>query len=239
MSIWIPLQGPGGQRPKAPSVPGWQSPAYTGLAGVVRGIDVERDAMEWIGLRCDGLVVIDCDNQEAADFWLRHTGENDKHTFVRRTPRGYHFIYAKTPGSPDGPAVAVFPGIDIRAGASSQIVFYAPGYEDVHLVHPVPFNTAWLPTQRNLIDDMEDWDEIPDGRGNNTMAAFAGAFRRQGMSYETMLRCLLVINKITMKRDPMDIEAVDLIARSVSRYQPEPDIDLEVDESEGFDLDAD
>lgn len=123
MTVWLPLQGEGGERPKAPAAAGWQSPSYQGIdPATFEG---------WVGLRCDGLVVIDCDNVEAAERWEKHVG-GVAGVWCRKTPRGFHYIYEWTPGSPEGPSVDVFgngSGIDVRAGRTSQIVFKAPGYK--------------------------------------------------------------------------------------------------------------
>lgn len=124
--IWIPLQGPAGERPKAPKVAGWQSPSYQGVDPSLASVG------DWLGLRCDDLVVVDCDSQDAAEFWEKHVGAKGMAgVWCRKTPRGFHYIYEHTPGAPTGPSVAIFPGIDIRAGRTSQIVFHADGYKNI------------------------------------------------------------------------------------------------------------
>ena len=247
--VWVPLQGPSGVRPKAVAVGAWQSPGYRGLDVPIIPDPTIEGGQAWVGLRCDDYVVIDCDSEEAYEFWLsivnppidspdgprRWLYWSDGNTWVRKTPRGYHFIYRRTHHGPDAPAAGVWPHIDIRAGRTSQVVFYAPGYED--LTPPgfiKPFDPAWLPAnfgkgQQDRSND-ESWDEMPDGRGNNTMAAFAGAFRKQGMSPLTICKCLGAINRITMTEDPMPVEMIVEIARSVGRYTARPDVDIEVTE---------
>jgi hypothetical protein len=230
--VWIPLQGPQGVRPKAPAVGAWQSPGYTGVSDALLKCRIEED--NWYGLRCDGFVVIDCDSSEAADWWVHHV--NGAVTWERKTPRGWHFIYERHVTSPSGPAVDIFrghpAGIDIRAGRTSQIVFHAPGYYDVSKRERIrPFDPAWLlgvGTVSSRESTNEEWDEMPDGRGNNTMTALGGAMRKQGMSTPTIAKCLSAINRITMTRDPMPIEMVCEIAKSVGRYAARPDIDIEL-----------
>lgn len=219
--VWIPLIGGDGPDRKRPAVRGWQSPEYMG---------VEITAKGWLGLRCDGLVVIDCDSDEAAQAWVRRCQQRDVPVgVIRKTPRGFHFIYlAHHADDPKGPAVAVFPGTDVRAGSASYIVFTAPGYETRTQGAPPAFPGGMLPTKRNDFSEDEEWSEMPEGRGNNTMTAIAGAMRRQGMDRATILKVLLVINKLTMTHDPMPSEDVAQIAASVCRYKPDPDIDLEL-----------
>ena len=113
-------------------------------------------------------------------------------------------------------------------------MFAAPGYKDLtprEWIHP--FRPEWLPenfgTQIDRSED-ESWDEMPWGRGNNTMAAFAGAFRKQGMSPVTMAKCLGAINKITMTDKPMPRDEIAQIVMSVARYAAKPDVNIEVEE---------
>lgn len=236
-NLFLPLQGPGGTRPKAPAQGAWQSPGYTGLTHneAHNAYEQSNHAM-WFGMRTDGLVVVDCDCQDAYDRWYEHTFPHQ--TWVRKTPRGWHFIYDGTHGSPDGPSADIFGGgshIDIRAGRTSQIVYYAPGYFD-HCgdeTKMIPFQPSWLPqgftTDRAAEHFDESWSEVPDGRGNNTMTAIAGAMRKQGMDLPTMATCLGAINAICMTRDPMPAEMIVDIVTSVGRYKANPDIDLVVE----------
>jgi hypothetical protein len=230
--VYLPLQGPAGVRPKAPAVGAWQSPGYQGISLA------DTPEQTWVGLRCDGLVVVDCDTIDAYNRW--RTIDQSGESCIRKTPRGYHFVYEATPGAPDAPAADVFgyeSHIDIRAGRTSQIVYRAPGYEWLigGLDSLSPFLPDWLPTtyieRPQLTHDEESWDEMPFGRGNNTMAAFAGAFRKQGMSLRAIAKCLGAINRITMTEDPMPVEMIVEIAKSVSRYAPRPDIDIVVDDA--------
>lgn len=240
--IFIPLQGPLGVKPKAPAVGAWTSPGYFGRD--VREWEAKEHTDEWYGLRCDDLVVIDCDNSDAAQFWLRiaHPGLHidtgqDFPTWVRKTPNGWHFIYSRRhPQDPDAPATGVWDHIDIRAGRTSQIVFYAPGYHDITTrLRLHTFDHTWLAGRLDKAGQVdrtndEEWDEMPDGRGNNTMFAIAGTMRKQGMSMLTIAKCLGAINTITMTRDPMPRNMIVQIAQSVSRYAAKPDIDIEIDE---------
>lgn len=241
MTIFVALNGPNddGRKPKAPSIRGWESPGH-------KGID-PRTYKGWYGLRCDGLIVIDCDSDEAKDAWCEIVGLQGAMTWVRKTPRGYHFIYRwhDPLGELDhlkGPHAGVLDGIDIRQGASSQIVFAAPGlvpgYRSItgNPGSVLEFHPPWAAdfvVGKKASTSADTWDEMPEGVGNNTMAAIAGTMRKQGMSPYTMARCLAAINRITMTSDPMPREMVLDIVRSVSRYDVDPMIqEIEVG---GFD----
>lgn len=94
------------------------------------------------------------------------------------------------------------------------------------------FQPGWFPEPKRHITEADEWTEMPDGRGNIILTAIAGAMRKQGMDYPTLLRQLLLVNKTTMTRDPMPGEMVEQIARSVCRYDPDPDIEIELVDEE-------
>ena len=149
-----------------------------------------------------------------------------------------HFIYCRTPDSPTTSLIRPIPGVelDVLTGIGRQIVLWAPGYETLHEKHLIRnFNPAWLPPEAYKATDHsdEEWDEMPEGRGNITLTAIGGVMRRHGASYEVILKSLAGIAKLTMTTDPMPIEQVDMVARSVCRYSPEQSQDIEL--AEGWD----
>lgn len=229
MTVFVPLNGPNeaGKKPKAPSVRGWEAPGY-------RGINPKKHT-GWFGLRCDGLMVVDCDSDDAMLHWseIDHLSSQ---TWVRKTPHGWHFIYKWHDPLDEyehltGPHAGVLPGIDLRQGRWSQIVFSALGYSTIAGGPNAlcEFDPAWavdfVLRKADAGNTGATWDEMPDGVGNNTMTALAGTMRKQGMSLVTIVRCLAAINRITMTREPMPKEMVIEIARSVSRYEVDPFID--------------
>lgn len=242
MAVFIPLNGPNdrGKKPKAPSLNGWQGLNYKGIN--------PKTFKGWYGLRCDGYIVVDCDSIEAMMAWLEVTGEADlaKHGWVRKTPHGYHFIYKwhDPLGEHEelqGPHAGVLPGIDLRQGRTSQIVYvggcgrakcedpWCHGFYETQHGGPSSVREFYMPEWSGTFDlrsshygDEDTWDEMPDGIGNNTMTALAGTMRKQGMSMPKMVQCLAAINRLTMTADPMPSSMLIEIARSVSRYEVDP-----------------
>jgi len=199
---------------KRPAVSGWADPDYEGVEPEVGG---------WYGLRADNLVIVDCDSQEAADAWW--DGQEDRTTFRVKTPRGFHFYYRSGPGSPTGPHVGVLPGVDIRAGRGSYVVWLgAPGYDRVGDRSPAPYNPAWLTISAKAATetDGDGWETIPSGQRNATLAAFGGSLRKQGMKDTQIARVLWGVNT-NYCEPPLSKEEVIQIARSVGRYEPDPD----------------
>jgi len=195
---------------KRPAVRGWSAPDFQSHTPV-RG--------QWYGLRADGLVIVDCDSQEAANAWL----DEFPATYAVKTPRGYHFYYEWTEGSPTGPAVGVRPGVDIRAGSGSYVVCqHAPGYEHVHSPGIQPFDPAWIPAKEKVeVPESETWETIPAGQRNDTLAALGGVLRKKGMNGPTIAKTLVAMNGAYCD-PPLDRDEVIAIAKSVGRYEPEP-----------------
>lgn len=215
MPIYLPLKADS----KEPAKRGWQKPDYEGVEPVGR-----------VGLRADGLVIVDCDSAEAADAW-RAIGTATQEV---QTPRGFHFYYQWVPGAPTGPAAGVMPGVDIRAGLGSYVVAPpTPGYTTLNKRKPALFKSAWMP-ERNAPTEQNDdeWDVIPDGRRNDTLTAFAGAFRRQGMSLEVIFQMLRAMNGaiVDQGNDPITDVELEAITRSVGRYEIVPDWEVEIDD---------
>lgn len=208
MSVYIPLNPD-----KTPAVSGWNKPEYRG---------VDRNDHEWIGLRADDLVIIDCDSEEAVDAWHRHIGAPLTVTYVVKTPRGFHFYYRAGPGSPTGPAVGILPSVDLRAGPGSYVVCPpSPGYETLGDRLLVKWDPAWMPTKPEKTNgNGEGWTKIPEGRRNDTLAAFAGTLRNQGMDAEEIGKSIWAMNKAYCD-PPLPDDEVVTIARSIGRYEPE------------------
>ena len=233
MTTFLRLGGPGAEKPKAPVAYGWQSPGFQGLGKVALERLLARGG--WVGMRTDEYVVIDCDDEDAAVWWRTCSAAP---TWERKTPHGRHFIYCRTDDSPTASLIRPIPGVnlDVLAGIGRQIVLWADGYQTLNDKQYIRhFDPAWLPAEAFARADHsdEEWDEMPDGRGNITLAAVGGVLRRHGASYEVILKTLAFINKRTMTLDPMPIEQVDMVARSVCRYEPAQMQDIEL--VEGWD----
>lgn len=224
MPQFIPLREDGS---KAPAVKGWADADY-------RCTKAEALAQSsWIGMRADGLVIVDCDSEMAAGNW---SADHPIPAFVT-TPRGTHYYYLTAPGAPTGPAVDLYPKTDIRAGRGSYVVCPpSPGYK-AYDGSAVRFDPAWVPpvahaepptgSGTSSPDPSAGWTTIPEGRRNITMAAFAGTLRKQNMQPREIGRLLLGLNKQYCS-PPLSADEIAVIAKSVGRYEPDPDVVIEV-----------
>lgn len=198
---------------KRPAGKGWAEPDYQGVDPVEGG---------WFGLRADGLVVVDCDTPEAWEAWeAAH-----ERTYTVRTPRGRHYYYRVGISGITGPAVAVWPHTDIRAGRGSYVV--APGSPGYTVWDDVPlatFDSAWLPRKAAPAVDGTGWDVVPEGKRNATLAALAGTLRAKGMSAEAIARTVVAMNR-TYCQPPLDQDECLAIAASIGRYEPESDTEI-------------
>ena len=240
MPVYLQLAGPNnvGRSPKSPTHTGWNEPAYRG----VQSEDVAADA--WLGLRLDDYVVVDCDcrcvkvgnrkpdvckTQAVADAarmaWCTYIQQPVHHTWTRKTPHGYHLIYAAPPISE--PTVqsrklnGIFPSLELKAGIGHQIAYSAPGYFDIPgaTVIAKRFDTSWLPPVE-AVRPADEWSELPDGSGDDFMISIAGKLREWGAEAGTIADCLAGINAATMTRSPMPQRSINRIARSAARYAP-------------------
>jgi hypothetical protein len=217
---WIPLVGGEGDDRKRPvaSAGGWQMPSYAGVTRATAG---------WLGLRLDDYIVVDCDSEEARDAWLRHVDKGIHHTWVRKTPNGWHFFYLRTAqsiGVRTHDPLYIAEKINLKAGKGQYVVFHAPGYDDWTGSSEADmgwFNPAWVKQERQKEVFGDEWSEMPEGIGDNAMTSIAGVMRRWGMDQQTVARCLVAVNEITMTKDPMPVSAIKRIARSVCKHGPE------------------
>lgn len=198
---------------KRPAASGWTRPDY-------RGID--PDQYERVGLRCDGLVVIDCDSEDAAQRWLKI---DPAATFTVKTPRGWHIYYEWTPGSPTGPMVGVYPGIDVRAGNKSQVVCKGDGYEALTRPEVLrPFQPRWLQPTEPV--DSAVWDgcsPIPEGTRDDTLYRWGCRLRGEGMELEEILAELLYLND-TYCRPPLPKRQVLEKAKQACQHEAGPEL---------------
>lgn len=224
MAIYLKLMGPNnrGLNPKGCYTKGWTDPFY-------EGCDLEVADMlwggqpTWVGMRLDDYIVVDCDNYDAMVAWLKHTGLPDLHTWTRKTPNGWHFIYKRTVDTYGVKAKVPWfiPNVDLKVGPGHLIVFRAPGYEDLNLTDPIPFDLAWLPAVRENDRSVQEWSDLPDGQGDSFMISMAGKLRSWGADGGTILDCLEGINAMTMRRDPMPHKSLVRIAKSATKYEPD------------------
>lgn len=221
MAVYLPLKGPGASDPKAPAVSGWASPDYESLTAVGR---FSYDPVKWVGLRCDDLVVIDCDSLDALKLWFKDHGD-DKATHIVKTPRGFHCYYEWTESSPSGPHTAIFgpdSHIDVRAGRGAYVVCPpTPGYQALDDEHPTLYDPAWWTPAHRALNHAKGWDFIPEGQRNDTLMRIAGTMRAVGASKMRIGQFLNGLNKLVCD-PPLPKDEVAQIAASVCRYSPDP-----------------
>lgn len=221
MSVWLPIH----PSSKACLVKGWSTLEY-------RGINPDKPR-KWLGLRCDNLVVVDCDDQDAIDWWYDHVGVRSErqrrtHTFTVKTKHGLHLYYIHTPGAPEASIIGrVHAKLDIKAGRGALVVVPpSPGYVELYDVPMRVFDPRWLPSVTRA-NGTTEFHEIPDGQGNNTMFSIACKLRQLGFSVVTIEDSLAAINPVVMRRDPMPSQTIEAIARSAGRYETSPDWTLD------------
>jgi putative DNA primase/helicase len=231
----IPLR----PRDKRPLLPDWQNKATcdpltvkgwwrrwpdanvgiaTGAGLLVLDVDATHDGFESLALLEDTYGAL-------PDTPAVLTGSGGRHIYFR-LPEG---VTVRNSTGKLGP------GLDVR-GDGGYVV--APPS-----VHPNGTPYLWLEGQdpwTQVLADPPDWllrliaqpptksetggngtGRIPEGRRNVTLASIAGSLRRRGLDERAIGAALSVINSTTCD-PPLPSAEVDTIARSIARYDPDP-----------------
>ncbi|MCC7419385.1 MAG: bifunctional DNA primase/polymerase [Planctomycetaceae bacterium] len=187
-----------------------------------------------------GLLVVDRDGPE--NLWPGPGRETDlSEAPTATTPRGGRHWFFRPP---EGVVLRctssrLAPQVDTRADGGYVVVApsritdvgeyeWAPGRELIVPADRLPIVPQWvledLDRPRVHIEFLSptrtDDSSIPAGSRNDTLTRVAGGLRRQGLSADAMQAALRVINQERC-RPPLDVQEVDRIAVSVSRYQPD------------------
>jgi len=182
----------------------------------------------------NGVFVLDIDHRNDGHRTLaKLEGEHGAlpETYTVATGNGSHKYFTQPDFSVKSLAEALgqnFPGLDTRGDGGMVI---APGsrhfsgavYNLVNEHEPVPAPT-WLlnllRTGRAKTREAKANCIIPSGTRDNALTSLAGTMRRRGASDETIIAALTAENK---KCDPpLSDDDIHRIARSVSRYAPDP-----------------
>ncbi len=178
-----------------------------------------------VGLRCDGLIVIDVDPRHGgSENALRERGDLPDTLTSQTGGGGVHLIYS---GS-TRPRTNVIPGIDVRSDASYIVAppstttgayrwreGHGPGERGI-VPAPAWFVALLAAKPANAPTGTES---IGEGQRNGKLTTIAGGLRRQGLDADAILSVLLEVNA---KRcaPPLPAREVQQIARSVARYAP-------------------
>lgn len=232
----FPLQ----TRGKRPRIKRWQEEATA---------DPDR-IREWWGrwpeanigiVAGDGLAVVDVDTggQSVREALVRLLGEErlPATRIVRTGSGGIHLYFRDDPDAPlPQTAGALGDGVDTRAAGRGYVVAppsLHPSGEPYrvlrdHALAPVP---GWIRDRigvaaQNGVRSDGDGGEgayLQEGQRNAALASLAGSMRARGMSPDAILAALLAENDARCS-PPLPDHEVRTIARSVSRYEPHPQL---------------
>lgn len=192
-----------------------------------------------------GVVVVDLDvdgdkGLDANDGWAALlNGHPAIDTWEALTPRGGRHLYFRHPGQDiQCSASKLAPGIDVRGDggyviAPPSVLPDGRGYQweassDPADGVPLADVPGWLlallakKPQEEKKPGAADEGAVLEGGRNAHLARLAGSLRRPGFGFEAIFAALMAENNARCS-PPLDEEEVRTIARSVSRYEPEPD----------------
>jgi hypothetical protein len=235
-----------------PLVPGKKHPLTA--HGLLDATDDENRIEEWwsqtpeanIGLRTDGLLVLDVDGPEnaflfdgSADAAVRL--ESLSGTPMQRTPRrGFHFVFREPAGRhwrntygalahhvdtrTNGGYIVVAPSRLDGSRVYAWVEAHGLDVPPAALSEPPDWLTSALDTCGTgapaISPPGEEPEKIPEGRRDCTLTSLAGHMRRVGLSSEEFARALLEINRRRCV-PPLSEKRVLKIAQSVGRYEPD------------------
>jgi len=201
--------------PSAQQLPGWQDQFQPLLWGIVTN---------------DHIAVIDVDTPNRRVEFEVELGK--PHI---ETPRGGAHWYIDTAGHPLKTKVGIMPGVDVRGvGGFANVAGKNPltGGEYKIVKLPAPDNLiAWDSLSKWILEALEDsrpatkpkqGGAIPETTRNDTLTRVAGAMRHHGADQTAIEAALLKMNTAQCQ-PPLEDREVLAIAKSVARYEPEPD----------------
>jgi hypothetical protein len=233
MDVWLPLRGENqkGLNPKGCYIPGWNTPAYQGLDASEVADRLSKG--QWIGLRLDDWIVIDCDGvdangnkdgivaMETRNRWLDHIGLPMEHTLYRATRNGYHFFYRRPVSCfslQSQKLDHIVPHLELLTGMGHQVVWTAPFYETLFNGEPRMFNPDWLPqAPQKSQKTVEEWRAVPAGMRNDFLTSLGGKVREWGGDADAIYTILAAANEVAVGLSTYEVRQ---IAKSVSRYEP-------------------
>lgn len=226
-------------RTKKPAVSDWQNATPAQLAHWCEQAIRSEQPYNW-GVRLDGLVVIDCDSEDAVARWEREAGDTVSVYQSRGNPDRRSYWYQL----PTGNYRALRAGkmwngeVDIKTGPGHQMVVSPSVHPDGHKYiwcgkggDPGDWQVTALPVAPLDMLQAERWsgaadgpeeDGIPEGCRDVTMTAVAGALRRYArLSEDGLIRVLTAVDAVGCI-EPLGNAAVNRIARSVAQYPVGP-----------------
>jgi len=235
--------------PVFPCTPGRKKPPLTEHGLLDATTDSEQIERWWtqhpsanVAIRTDGLLVVDIDG--ADNPWLADDPdrlEELANAPTSLTPRGGRQHVFRQPEGKHwrNSASQLALHVDIRADGGYIVappsVTNGGAYrwlEDHELEVPadrLPQPPAWLielldalPTSNGhpTVRDGPQFNTIPEGQRNDTLARLAGTMRRVGMTQAEIAAALHQVNAGRCA-PPLDTREVDRIAASVARYEPD------------------
>ena len=193
-----------------------------GISGNLVVIDYEKEQIDLYHKFCS-----DWEKREGKSIWemtpVAQTGGDGYHIYVkiRHKPQLFHPKDKERDYFPDiqseGCYVVAPPSIH---PGGKPYVFINPEVDTIHVVESLDVLGIHVP-KRPAGAIKAEGKTIAEGSRNNTLASYAGAWRRTGMEQEDIEEGLLKINARRCQPPLADADVLD-IARSVSRYAPHP-----------------
>jgi bifunctional DNA primase/polymerase-like protein/primase-like protein len=183
-----------------------------------------------VGIRLDALVVVDCDSENAVEWWLANSPVGSPLGSMGRP--GRMALWYRRPQDSALTMSRIRPDLEIRTGPGAQQVI-PPS------VHPCGATYHWVKGQESTLaclpEAPEDWilsqtpsvrscgpqgpgwDVVEAGGRDDFLTSVAGLLRARGMSEAGMAAALAAVSQAVC-HPPKSAADIKRIAHSVSRY---------------------
>lgn len=191
-------------------------------------------------LRLDGLIVIDCDTEEARLAWRQRGFDTPVQV---KTPHGHHYYY-RLPEGVELKGGPILPRTDLKTGPKHYVLVPpSVNEEGVEYLHRGPTDPYRAPVASPEMIELlgglkspaapasdglpvEHHSLITEGSRNDTLTKFAGLMRRLAFDDEGVRRVLQGLNR-SLTDEPLPIDEVEQIVQSSARWDAETEIEME------------
>jgi len=175
-----------------------------------------------------GILVLDVDGSEGQQELKKH---GHPVTPMVRTASGGLHLYFKHPDKEVRTGIRVAPGLDVKANGGFVVAppsIGPTGEAYTWIVDPDEAEPAEVPDWLMRIIERPRHregasrpvgEQIPSGQRNEELTSLAGTMRRRGMDAAEILAALKATNERRCQ-PPLELEELEKIAESVSRYDP-------------------
>lgn len=188
-----------------------------------------------------GLVVIDIDPRHGGDeSWAKFEAEHTPMSSLSvATGGGGRHIYYRCPGKSIPNKAGMLPGIDVRGEGGYIVAPYSIHVSGQAYRWEDELNPNLIQNFPKALEELifsprtsnSSVRSVPNGKRNTTLTSIAGLLRRHGLDEDGIRSALSSLNR-AICTTPIDSSEINLITKSISRYESGGEGSVQVDWSD-------